>query len=180
MLNDTHDFLGLLFGSFFRWWWAVLTGIASIFSFVFTPENITLSRLQFTIFILIGSVLIFFTASTVYQGYMIFKNYGQHPVVIDFLKSDSYGGEFIFIINGVNNSAHGKIVELRRISNGVEVPFAIVEIMGINSKGLHQANPIWISSGHLRDLRTGKFSISEIIVGLFVDTRTIQTFKSDS
>ena len=121
----THDsFVRILFGTFFRGWWAVLSGFASILSWVYAPASLTLTRGQIASATLIGLVLMFFAASTIYQGWRLFKNRINASNVVGFLRSDSYGGEFVFLIRGVHDSARGKIAELKRTVNGVEVPFA--------------------------------------------------------
>lgn len=177
MVTSHDSFLGILFGSFFRWWWAVLTGFASILSWIYVPASVTLSRGQITSAILLGLILMFFALSTIFQGWRLFKNRITASTVVGFQKSDNYGGEFVFIIKGVHQSAKGKVAELKRTVDGVEVPFAIVEFVDLNSQGYYQANPVWISSNHLRELRTGKFAISQVVVDPLITYRTLLTAR---
>ena len=151
----------------------MLTGFASILSWVFAPDVITLTRAQFASVTLLGLLLIFFALSTIFQGWRLFKDRLTASTVVGFQKSDNYGGEFVFIIKGVHKSAHGKVAELRRTVDGVEVPFAIVEFVEVNSQGHYQANPVWISANHLRELRTGKFAISEVAVDPLITYRAL-------
>lgn len=67
MVTSEESFLETLFGSFFRWWWAVLTGFASILSWVYAPETVTLSRNQVATVTLLGLLLLFFAVSTIYH-----------------------------------------------------------------------------------------------------------------
>jgi hypothetical protein len=177
----THDsFLRTLFGSFFRGWWAVLTGFASILSWIYAPASVTLSRGQVASATLLGLLLMFFAVSTIYQGWQLFKNRITPSSLVGFLKSDNYGGEFVFIIKGVHDSSRGKVAELKRTVNGVEVSFAIVEFMDFTSQGYFQASPVWISPNHLRELRTGKFAISDVVVDPLITCRTLLTARIGS
>src|SRR5205085_12582639 len=145
MLIYKENFLQTLFGSFFKWWWAIFTGFASVLSWVLAPDGLTLNRIEFTSLMLLGMTLAFFALSTIYQGWRIYRNRLQAATVIGYQKSDSYGGEYVFLIKGVHQSAQGKVAELRRPVNGVEVPFAVVEFIEFNSQGYYQANPVWIA-----------------------------------
>lgn len=180
MLTMEKGFIEALLGSFFRWWWAVLTGFASILSWVYAPDGFTLTRMQVTSLTLFGLMLIFFVASTIYQGWRLYRNRLGASTVIGFQKSDNYGGEFVFIIEGVGRAAQGKVAELKRPINGVEVPFAIVEFIDVNARGNFQANPVWISPNHLRELRTGKFVFSDIVVDPLISLRTLQSARIGS
>lgn len=177
MLASKDSFVEILFGSFFRWWWAVLTGFASILSWVYAPQGITLGRAQLASLTLLGLLLTFFALSTIFQGWRLFKNRLKPSTVVGFQRSDHYGGDFVFIIKGVHQSAQGKVAELRRTVNGVEVSFAIVEFIDFNSDGHYQANPVWISPNHLRELRTGKFAFSEVVVDPLISYRTLVTAR---
>jgi hypothetical protein len=152
----------------------VLTGVASILSWLVAPEGLTLTRLQFAVTTLVLSTFAFFAASTIYQGWRIFRNRVVPCTIIDMQRSDSYGGEYVFVIDGLRSEMKGRVVELRRPFNGVEVPFAVIEIVDANAKGHFQANPLWISPNQLRELRGGKLVLSEVIVDPFISSRMLQ------
>ena len=177
MVTTDESFLGTLFGSFFRWWWAVLTGFASILSWVYSPESITLTRGEVASITLIGLLLMFFAVSTIYQGWRIFRDRRSVSTVIAFRQSENYVGEGVFIIRNVHQSFRGKAAELRRTVDGLEVPFAVVEFVDFNAQGLCQANAVWISANHLRELRTGKFVLSDVVVDPVMTYRTLLIAK---
>lgn len=176
--KSTAGFLRLIFGSFFRWWWAAITGFASIASWLFVSrKGILLAPFMFSILILLGLILLFLVLSTVYQGWLIYQERFTRLQVVGFQRCSSYGGDYVFLLEGNLGAAQGTVVELKRFHAGVEVPIALVEIMEKNSKGQYQARPIWVSPGHLRDLRMNQFVVSEIGAEPLVKLRTLQRAK---
>lgn len=169
------DFLRLIFSSFFRWWWAVITGFAPIASWLFVPrEGIFLTPLAFSMLILSGMTLLFLVLSTVYQSWLIYQEHFARLRIVGFQKCNSYGGEHIFLLEGNIGVVQSHIIELKVFCAGVEVVIALVEIIEENSKGQYQAKPIWILPGHLRELKMGQFIYSEIEADPFVKLRTLK------
>ena len=177
-LTDTNlvtDFISLIFGSFFRWWWAAVTGVASIASWLFVPpDGLNLNSFILSLLTFVILVLIFLTASAIYQGRIIFRSGYEKIVVSGILKNDCYGGDHIIKLNSSLKLIQGTIIQLSRFYDGVEVPIALAEIIEKNSKGEYQAKPIWFSPGHLHDFKTGKYTHSEINATYSVQLRTIQ------
>ncbi|MCZ3364406.1 MULTISPECIES: hypothetical protein [Methanobacterium] len=172
-----RGFISLLLDSFFRWWWALITGLASLISLFILPDNIMINQAYFSILIIIISVLLFLCASTLYQGLSLYQNRLSAPKVIGSLNSKIYGGDIVFLIESSSIIIPGKIAEFRRFHNGVEVSFALVEFMEENSKGQLQAKPLWISPAHLHDFKLQKFSTSDITVDLLIQSRTLSDAK---
>ncbi len=176
--NTTTEFFRLIFSSFFRWWWAVITGFASIASWLFVSrEGILLTPLMFSMLILLGLTLVFLVLSTVYQGWLIYQEHFTRLRIVGFQKCNDYDGEHVFLLDGNIGAAQGTVIELKRFYEGVEVTIALAEIMEKNSKGQYQANPFWISPGHLRDLKMGQFVYSEIVAEPLVKRQTLQKAK---
>lgn len=172
------DFVKLLFGSFFRWWWTLITGFASLLSLLIVP-TIILSREAVAILVFVGFTLLFLCVTTVYQGWLLYLDRLAAPAVVGFQRSNSYGGEFIFLIEGAAPIAKGKVAELKRFVSGIEVSFALVEFVERNSKGQFQARPIWISPIHLRDLQMNHFVFADIIVDPLVQLRTLSAARDN-
>ena len=158
----------------------MLTGIAGFISLFIVPETILVSRFVVTVSILIVSILLFFAFSTIYQGWNLLREQIGVGQVIGMLNSNEYGGEYVFIIKGINYDGRGKIAELRRRVNGLEITFAVVEFVERNSDRCFQARPVWISPIHQNDLRKGRFSISEIIVEPVISNDTLSKVSSQA
>lgn len=166
-------FFELLFGSFFRWWWAVITGFASILSLVFIPDRVWLSKGLVTILIFVGLTLTFLCLSTVYQGWLLYQSRFIAPKFLRFHELQTLGAEYVCLLDGVPQEANGKIAQLKRTMNDIDVPFAVIEFGDRNAQGQIQARVLWIAPGHLRDLKSQQFAASDIVVDLFVNQRSI-------
>ncbi len=176
--NLVSDFISLIFRTFFRWWWAAITGAASIASLLFVPPS-GINLNSFLLFILIFSIsfLLFLTASTVYQGWIIFRSGYKNIIVLGILKNNCYDGDHIIKLSSTLSLIQGTIIQLSRFYDGVEVPIALAEIVEKNSKDEYQAKPIWFSPGHLNDFKTGKYTHSEINATCSVQLRTMEKWK---
>ncbi|ADZ09356.1 hypothetical protein Metbo_1111 [Methanobacterium lacus] len=175
-------FFKYIFGGFVILYWMFITGIPSILGYVYIPNGITLDRPSLAILTIIIFTLIFLCSWLIYQGWQVYHtSFAQNdlPKIVDFLRSDNYGEEFVFLVENESNINSGKIAELRRYSHGVEVSFALIEFMEKNSKGQFQAKHIWFSPGHLRELKLNCFSVSEITVDLNVNINTLNKYMEE-
>ena len=144
-----------------------------------SQDDILLTAPMFIILVLIGSTLLFLALSAVYQGWLIYQERLTRLRVVGFQKCSSYNGEYVFLLEGNIGVAIGAVIELKRFSRGIEVAIALVEIREKNSKGQYQADPFWISPGHLRDLMMGQFVYSEIEAEPLVKRQTLQNAIND-
>ena len=177
-IRSIISFIKLIFSSFFRWWWAVITGFASIVSLFLIPkEGIILNASTFSLLSLLGFLLIFLAISSIYQSWQIYQRFFASLKIVGFLKSDIYGDEYVILLESEADFNQGTVIELKRFDKEVEVAIALVEIIEKNSKEQYQARLIWISPGHLRDLTMGHIVYSDIKAELYVKLKTIQKAK---
>lgn len=156
-----------------------ITGAASIVGGSFLPAaGIVLSPLLIGLLIFLGSALLFLTVTTVYQGWAIYQRIFERLSVSAILSSDCYDGEHVVKLNGPDDIEPGTIVELSRFYNDMELPIALVEIIERNTLGEYQARLIWFSPGHLNDLKTGKYSCSDINATCSICWKTIEKSKA--
>ncbi len=175
--SSLGDFLSLLFGSFFRWWWAVTTGVASILSYLSVPsEGVKLGRLGFAVAVLIGSAALFMCATVVYQGWSLFRGNWHRLNVLRWHKSTSLGAEFAFLIDDRGLATSGTVAELRRFHENIEVAFGLVEFVERDSNERMQAREVWLEPAHVRDSKTGHLPITDIIVRYPVTMRTVEQY----
>ena len=176
--NTTWDFIGLIFGSFFRWWWAAITGVASIASWLLLPSTgITLNPIISTLLIFVGSAFLFLTLTTVYRGWKIYQTGLEGFYVESILKNDCYGGEHIIKLSNPADIMQGTIIQLSRFHDGVEVPIALAEIVEKNSREEYQANPIWFAKNHLYDFKMGRYTCSENNATTSIHIKTVEKAK---
>ena len=164
MRQNFDSFLGWLLGSFFRWWWALITGTASFLAFVWTPpEGATIGRTGMLLLFFTAFSLVFLVVSVVMQGYQLFRERYKELEVVAIQKANESVAGLIFILRGHLRDATGMLVEIRRSSEDVEVLFAIVQVTRATSKGLYQAEPVWVSPGNLREFNARRFSLNVLI-----------------
>jgi len=177
-LRDTKSilkFLNLILSSFFRWWWAAITGAASLISLVVTPpEGLLISRMELFLFVFSISAIFFLTFALFYQGWILYRQFFNGLEFVGVQKNGCYGGDYVFLLDSNIYIPQGSVVELKRFEEDVEGPMALVEIMEKNKKDQYQGRPIWISPGHLRDLKLGNLAYSNIIAKPLVQLTTIQ------
>ncbi len=172
--NGIADFIRLVCGSFFRWWWAVVTGIASIAGWLsVSAKGLQISQASVGLYVLVLMTLLFLTVSCVYQSWLIYRSAGTELRVVGFQKSDNYGGEYVVIVDGNVANPDGRLVELRRYCDGFEHGIGLVEMKEMNSRGQCQGNLIWLAPGHHRDLRMGKLTLSDIRPELTISLQTV-------
>ncbi len=158
MQPDISKYLGWIFQFFFRWWWAAITGTASIIALFVTPESgLKFSNIGVSIVILIFLTFTFLMLSVLVQGWSLFCDRTHQLEVVSIRRSKDLGSDWIFIINGNLPESQGVLIEVCRPLEDTEVPFAIVTVVGTTEKGYHQAVPIWISPGHLRAFSLQEF-----------------------
>lgn len=172
-------FLGLIFKSFFRWWWASITGVATFLSYWFGSKInvISLSPIVLSLFIFFGFALLFLMISSVYQSWLIYISLFGNLRVVSMQKDKNKDSEYTVLLEGNMSNAQNVLVELKTYINSIEVPIALLEINEMNSKGYYQASTIWFSPGHKRDFRMNRISVFDIRAVPLITLSTIQKAK---
>jgi len=169
----------LLFSSFFSWWWAVLTGVASILSFLSLPlQGVTFSPLALSCCLLAVLLLVFLTLTTVYRGWMLFDRQLTSTQFSGVCANDEYPEGLVFLLNAPLPLPNGMLLELRRDYNGAEVVAAVLEVVESTASGQLQAQSVWMSPGHKRDLRLKKVQTTDLTVNPMLYRRTLSRFVS--
>jgi hypothetical protein len=158
-------YLTFLFQPFFRWWWAAVTGFASIFGVLVTPQSGLLLRPpSVAVIIFVVFTMAFLTLSIFVQGWDLYRKRHTDLRVTEIQKTKEYGGEYITALRGDLEVPVGALVELRRPVGENEVLFALVEVRNRTTRGNYVGVPIWTSPGHQRDYFGGKFASTELVV----------------
>ena len=125
-----------------------------------TPQSgIALSSATAAIVVLTISALIFLTLSVLVQGWSLYQDRNRSLEIVS-IKRDKdkyFDADWIFVMSGYLQESSGTLVEIRRPLEDIEVPFAIVRVVGTTERGYHQAVPIWISPGHQRNFTRREF-----------------------
>ena len=179
-MNRNATFLGIMFGPFFRWWWATITGVATVGGWFLFPASVyILTRIWICFLILFFFALMFLTISATYQGYRLFKNSYSKITLRSIQRCDDFGGDHIFLFVGNYNTEIGSLFEVYRNLADVEVCIAIVEVVHIKDDRTVQAKPIWFSPGQKRDLQGGIIGITSLTVRPIIKKENIERWFSE-
>ena len=174
--NSFWQFLRLLLASFFRWWWAVVTGVASILSYMSLPSGVSIGRLSASVAVLCLSVLLFITVTVIHQGWKLYKEHWFQFRVLRWQRSNHCGGEYVFLVEDRGLGSIGRVAELRRFVDDVEVAFGLIEFVGRDSNMRLQAREVWLEPAHIRDSRTGALPVGDIIVQYPITFRSVEQY----
>lgn len=165
MRSPLQRYLGLLLDPFFRWWWALITGIATLLSYVLTPESGVQIGPPVVLAITLGVfTLLFFSLTTLVQGWRLYQERHADLLVRSIQRNKDLGGDWIFVLDGNPNLTPGTLLDIHRRSGDVEAPFAFVEIRSTTATGKYLATPVWISPRHIGDYNAGKFTVTDMVV----------------
>ncbi|OLS20660.1 MAG: hypothetical protein HeimC3_39260 [Candidatus Heimdallarchaeota archaeon LC_3] len=170
------SFLGYLTNSFFRWWWALITGIASLISLLVSKDNVYDKIFLLIIVFCLFSVL-FLLLTTINQSWKLYKEYPNKIQIIEIKKSKNYNSEFVFILKIQKKISIPILAEIIRVDKNESITIGLIEIIDINENNYYQAKEIWIASGHLRDFKNLKFNQNHMKINPDIKLRTLQRAK---
>ena len=167
------NYCRLVFGPFFKWWWAAITGVASILSYLALPEvGLTIPRLWVALGVLGGMLLAFLTLSVVWQGWLLFEERFSDLRVTAINRCEDFGGHYVVILVGPQ-VVPGALSNCIAFSRVPKFPSALLEIMQTNSKGEHQTRPLWFAQGHLSDFVNRMYEPGDLRVRLLVSRSVV-------
>ncbi len=176
------NYIRLLLGPFFRWWWAAATGVIGLLAFAVTAETVELSKPWMLAVVLLISVLLFIAMAVLVQGWGIYSKklwrFDVHSLHND--ECADLGADWVFILQGPDGVDAGAILQVcRRLESNVEVPFALVRILGRNEQGCYQGVPVWRASAHFGDFSKGRFTSDSLLVVPCPEWACIKRFVLD-
>jgi hypothetical protein len=182
MANPTFGgFLAYLTKPFFRTWWAVITGFASILALYITRDShFTIGGASIASLILVGSILLFLVLSVTSQGWKLFTAQSTGLHVVSFEKSREVPEGWLLIIGGNAEMTVGTVVDIHKRTPAGEVPLAFFEVSGRNSDGRYQATPIGrINPSHIREHSAGGLRPSDLVVRTSVEIKRMKEVARD-
>lgn len=170
------SYLRFLFSPFFRSWWAVLTGCASILAIYITPsQGITLTGamiMTMTFFVL---TMIFITLSAFSQGLELYMGRLEGLRVSSFERNRDVQEGWVFILNGDIDLPVGTVIDVHKRAGAAEVPLALIRIDSRNSNGAYQATPIGkMNPSHIKEHSAGGLKPADLIVRTSVNLQRIK------
>jgi hypothetical protein len=179
MHSQRQSYLEFILAPFFRWWWALITGVATLLSYRLTPQGgYQLGAVAALLLTLVCFTLLFATISVLYRGWLLFRDRYAPLTVQAIQKNRDLGGEWIFVLATGGRMTPGTVVDVHRRLGDLEVPFALVEIVAETAIGTYQAVPRWLAPIHIRDFTAGRFSPAETVVLRHLTATRIREFAS--
>ncbi len=172
------NYLKYIFDVFFKWWWAVITGIASISSWIFiSNDGFYVNKLSAGLYVIIILTSIFLACSVFYQGWMLYKMKTICKYSVEaFQKNNLYQTNYLIIIDSDTLLPNGTILELKRIANNVEVLIGLCEIVEKNLDGNYQGKLIFSIANQLREYAEGLYHQKDIIIKNAVHKDSIEKY----
>jgi hypothetical protein len=141
-----------LFEVFFRWWWAVVTGLFTILGPLLTPPTgVLLTRFQIAVLVFVLSVLGFLVVSVISTSWGWYIKACTHPVLVELVPEQPGQTALTFLVaSAALPLPPGSLLAVFRLmEHGVEVCAAVLEVGAERTDGRgFQAVPRWISALH--------------------------------
>ncbi|MEP7126360.1 MAG: hypothetical protein ABJE95_35840 [Byssovorax sp.] len=149
-----------LFSVFFRWWWAVITGIFTILVPMLTPAaGITLTPIRLGVLLFVLSTLVFLLLSVISASWGWYTKGRTHPVLVELVPEQPGQTPLTFVVasEGDPLPPGSLLAVFRMMDHGVEVCAAVLEVRAERTDGGGlQAEPKWISALHQNALQQNK------------------------
>ena len=161
---------------FFKWWWAVITAIATFLPLFTLPDSLVISKGLVGFVIFLCCFFIFITFSVVAQGYKWYLGSHNAPMVASCLPAVAANQERdqadeVITINSVHDLELGQVLTVFREANRGVGCFGLVKVdRQINPRSnQYQCSSFWIAPIHKRDLSNDQVQISQLSTSLFIN-----------
>lgn len=181
MQPTASGYLRYLLAPFFRNWWAVLTGCASLLAMYVTPApGVILSGpfVMTTTFVVL--TLVFLTLSAITQGWALYAGQLRGLRVASFERNRDVSSGWVFVLAGDVDLPVGTVVDVHKRVGVVEVPLALAQVVTRNSSGAYQAVPIGrLNPVHIREHTAGGLKPSDLVVRVSIDIQRMKEAIND-
>lgn len=164
-----------IFEVFFKWWWAVITAIATFLPLFTLPNSLSISRGLLVLAVFVICLLVFVTISVAAQGYAWFVGSHNAPRVGSCLPAIAAGEEAsqpeVITVSSVHDLQIGQVLTVFRETNRGIGCFGIIKVdRRISSHSdEYQCSPLWIAPIHKRDLSRDQVQVSQLSTSLFIN-----------
>ena len=165
------SYIRYLTAPFFRAWWAVITGVASLLSlYIAHAWQVVVTAPLATTMTFVILTMAFLVLSVVTQGWALFVAARTGLRVTAFERNREVDEGWIIVIEGSVDVSVGSVIDIHKRAGAAEVPLALVRVTGKNSNGSYQATPIGrINPAHAREHAAGGLKSSDLVVRPFVE-----------
>lgn len=171
-------YIGWLFGPFFRWWWAAVTGIIGLIAFAWTPASISFSKPVLLLLLLVVSALFFLSATVLAQGWKLFSERSSFRIVsLTRVEEGEFDCEWIVIFEGPPGIQVDWILQVdRKFDDGRVASFAIIRVLNKLNECTYQAASVWLKSGFMSDYQKHRFTVRNLAISTHPSMRTLESY----
>ena len=170
-------YLGTLLTPFFRWWWAVITGIATLLSFfAWKADGLNFSGTQIAFAILLFFTLVFLVLSVVSQGFKWYARAYCNPEVIKCSPAANDSESEIFHLTSLLPLEPGQVISmLRTFDDGRVICMGMLKVERLVDDR-YQCVPLWLGPGHRQDLKQGKIQAKHLFTSLLLNESDLSRY----
>lgn len=181
MQPTASSYLRYLLAPFFRNWWAVLTGCASLLAMYVTPaKGVTLSGAAMMTITFAVLVLLFLTAAAAAQGWALYSGQLRGLRVSSFERNRDVPSGWVFVLESNVEVSVGTVIDVHKRVGAVEVPLALIQVVARNSSGAYQAEPIGkLNPVHVQEHAAGGLRAADLVVRAHIDVHRIKEVIND-
>ncbi|MGD9733582.1 MAG: hypothetical protein AB7U45_15500 [Desulfamplus sp.] len=175
------SYLRFIFSPFFRYWWAALTGCASILAIYITPsQGVTLTGAVMMTMTFVILTMVFITLSALGQSWQLYMMRPQGLRISSFERNRNIKEGWVFVLYGDIELSVGTVIDIHKRTGTVEVPLALIRIDARNSDGAYQATPIGkMNPLYIKEHSAGGLKPSDLIVCTSVNLQRIREVVDD-
>lgn len=173
-------FFHALLSPFFRWWWAVLTGVGTLVGLYSVPaEGVRLGPSAVASLALGFSLCLFLAVSVLYRSYGWYRAVADAPRVESINRANEDHPLTLVLAAQHSDLELGQLVALYLTpSTGVEVCIAVGRVSAYaGAPGRLHVEPIWIAPKHQTDLLTGRAQATALRATRQLDDRALRLIE---
>jgi hypothetical protein len=170
-------YLASLTRPFFLWWWAAITGVATLLSF-FEWRSAGMHLSGTAVAIVVGTffTVVFFAASVIVQGLGWYTQSHRQPVIVKCTAADRESSVEIFQLTSVLPLEPGQVISLLRTLDDRVFCIGMLKVERVASNR-YQCVPLWIAPGSRQDLKQGRLPLTHLSASLLLNEKDLSLFK---
>jgi len=177
---DVLRYLASLTRPFFRWWWAVITGLATLLAFFeWRSTGMQLSSTAVAVIVGVFLTITFFAASVIVQGFGWYTRSHGQPVIVTCTPANPESPLEVFQLTSMLPLEPGQVISLLRTVGDRTFCIGMLKVERIASSR-YQCVPLWIAPSSRQDLKRGQIPLAHLSTTLLLNETDLARFKEEA